>query len=128
MYQRSRKGGWCNSESTRLPTWWPGLIPRLCTIIINNNYSNNQRLGSAFDDLNPRLSLLCHVVCPCKKICGGRQMCVPRSIHPRQRCPTQSRLESALGVRSSYVERNNNNGILVESTVSRSNWNLEMLA
>ena len=31
-------------------------------------------------------------------------------IHPSiQRCPTQSRLKSALGVRSSYVERNNNN-------------------
>ena len=39
--------------------------------------SNNQRLGSAFDDLDPRLSLLCQVVDdvihPCK-ICGGCQI------------------------------------------------------
>ena len=44
---------------------------------------------------------------PAKYICGGCQMCVPRSIHPRQRCPIQSRLKSALEVRSSFVERNN---------------------
>ena len=45
---------------------------------------NNQRLGGAFDDLEPRLSFLCHVgddvIRPCK-ICGGCQTRVPRSIH-----------------------------------------------
>ena len=50
----------------------------------HTNYtSDNQRLGSAFDDLDPRLSLLCQVgddvIRPCK-ICGGCQICVPRSI------------------------------------------------
>ena len=43
-----------------------------------------ERLGSAFDELDPRLSLLCQVgddvIRPCK-ICGGCQIRVPRSIH-----------------------------------------------
>ena len=47
-----------------------------------NITSDNQRLGSAFDDLNSRLSLLCQVgddvICPCK-ICGGG---VP-DMHPK---------------------------------------------
>ena len=46
--------------------------------------SHNQRLGSAFNDLEPRLSLLCQVgddvIRPCK-ICGGCQISVPTSIH-----------------------------------------------
>ena len=46
--------------------------------------SNNQRLGSVFNDLDPRLSLLCQVgddvIRPCK-ICGGCQIHIPRSIH-----------------------------------------------
>ena len=65
-----------------------------------------------FDNLDPRLSLLCDVICPCKKICGGCQMCVPRSIHPWQRCPIQSRLKSVLGVHSSYIERNNHKSFI----------------
>ena len=56
--------------------------------------SSNQRLGIVFNELDPRLSLLCDVIRPCKIICGGCQLCVPRSIHPRQRCPIQSRLKS----------------------------------
>ena len=39
--------------------------------------SNNQRLGSAFTDLDPRLSLLCYVICPCKKICRKCQIHIP---------------------------------------------------
>ena len=73
--------------------------------------SNDQRLGSAFDDLDPRLSVLCYVgddvIHPCK-ICGGCQCkyVVPRSIHSiNQRCPTQSRLQSVVRVRSFSVER-----------------------
>ena len=46
--------------------------------------SHKQRLGRAFDDLDPRLSLLYQVrddvIRPCK-ICGGCQIRVPRSIH-----------------------------------------------
>ena len=68
-------------------------------------------LGNVFDELEPRLSLLCQVgddvIRPCK-ICGGCQIRVPRSIHSlNQRCPIQSRLQSVLKVRSYYVERNN---------------------
>ena len=68
--------------------------------------SNNQRLGSAFDDLDPRLSLLCGgVICPCKIIYGGCQIRVPRSTIDsfNQRCPIQSRLQSVLEVRSSFA-------------------------
>ena len=46
-----------------------------------------------FDDLDPTLSLLCDVICPCQKICGRCQIRIPRSIHPQQRCPTQKRLK-----------------------------------
>ena len=70
---------------------------------------NSQRLGSAFDDLDPRLSLLCQVgddvIRPCK-ICGGFQIRAPRSIHSINVSPIQSRLQSALGMRSFYVEHN----------------------
>ena len=57
--------------------------------------SNNQRLGSAFYDLDPRLPLLCQVggdvIRPCK-ICGGGGGGVPdmrrrRSIHLLIDCP-----------------------------------------
>ena len=56
--------------------------------------SNNQRLGSVFDDLDPRHSLLCQVgddvICPCK-ICGGCQICIPRSIQSlNQPCQSHS--------------------------------------
>ena len=47
-------------------------------------YSNNQRLGSAFDDLNPRLSLLCDVIRPsrpCEKNLRGMSNTHPK-IHP----------------------------------------------
>ena len=68
--------------------------------------SNNQRLGSASDVT--RLSLLCQVgddvIRPCK-ICGGCQIRVPRSIRSIS-CPMQPRVQSVLGVRSFYVERN----------------------
>ena len=67
--------------------------------------NNNQRLGSTFDDLDARLSLLCQVgddvICPCK-IHGG--MRVPISVHSLdQCCPIQSQLQSLLGVCSYYV-------------------------
>ena len=72
--------------------------------------SNNQRLGSAIDDLAPRLSLLCQVrddVIRPRKIWRGCQIRVPRSIRLcNQRCPIQSRLQSVFGVRSFNVERN----------------------
>ena len=61
---------------------------------------------------DPRLCLLCDVIHPCKKLCGGCQVRIPRSIHPfihisvNQRCPIQFRLKSVLGVHFSYVERN----------------------
>ena len=44
--------------------------------------SDNQRIGSASDDLDPLLSHLWNVICPCEKICGGCQIYVPGSIHP----------------------------------------------
>ena len=51
---------------------------------LNCKTSNNQRLGSVLDDLDPKLSLLCQVgddvICACK-ICEGCQICIPRSIH-----------------------------------------------
>ena len=75
--------------------------------------SNNQRLGGAFDDLDPRLSLLCQVgddvIRPCK-ICGGCQKRVPRSINSfHDRLIVSYNFDSSLylGVRSFYVERNN---------------------
>ena len=50
----------------------------------HSSTTNNQRLGSVVDDLDPRLSPLWQVgddvIRPCK-ICGGYQLCVPRSIH-----------------------------------------------
>ena len=53
-------------------------------IIIIINTGNNQRLGCAFDDLDPRPFVLCqvgdNVIRPCK-IYGGYQICVSRSIH-----------------------------------------------
>ena len=73
--------------------------------------TNNQRLGRAFGDLDSRIFLLCQVgddvTCPCK-ICWGmpRYTSQVPFIHGNQRCPIQSRLQSALGVRSFYVKRN----------------------
>ena len=40
---------------------------------------------------------LCDVIHPCKKICGGCQMCVPRSIDPSTTSPIKSRLKSVFG-------------------------------
>ena len=77
--------------------------------IITLTTSNNQRLGSAFDDLDPRLSLLYQVgddvIHPCK-ICG-----MPDT-HPKihsliDRLSHTSRLQSILGACSFYVKRNN---------------------
>ena len=59
-----------------------------------------------FDDLDPRLSLFCDVICPCKKICGGCQMCVPRSIDPRQvpyKISTQICIRSAFFLRQTQL-------------------------
>ena len=71
---------------------------------------NNQRLGSVFHNLDPRLSLLCRVgddVIRPLKICGGCQIRFPRSIiHCNQLCLMQCRLQSVLGVLSFYVECN----------------------
>ena len=73
---------------------------------VSNKTSDNQRLGSAFDDLDPRLSLLCDVVrLPLQKKYAGDATCVSQD-PSIQCCPIQSQLKSALGVRSSYVERN----------------------
>ena len=42
--------------------------------------SNNQRLGSALDDLDPKVSLLCQVggdvICSCKKLLGMPDVCI----------------------------------------------------
>ena len=81
--------------------------------------SNNRRLESAFDvtrlfvlwqvgeelcsrktspgQSRPQALSLCDIIRPCKKICGGCQMCVPRSIDPSTTSPIKSRLESVLG-------------------------------
>ena len=60
------------------------LRPNKYSQIIGPSTSNNQGLGSGFDDLDPRLSLLCQVgddlIHPCK-IYGGCQIRIPRSIH-----------------------------------------------
>ena len=40
-------------------------------------------------------TLRCDFICPCKKICGGCQMCVPRSIDPST--TKKSRLKTVLG-------------------------------
>ena len=70
--------------------------------------SNNQRTGSALDDLDPRLSLLCQVgddvIRPCK-ICGGCQIRVPRSIHSMLSHKIWTPI-CIRGVHSFYVERN----------------------
>ena len=69
--------------------------------------SGYQRLGIAFDDLDPSLSLLCQVgddVIRHSKICGG---CKIRLQDPivHGNCPIQPRIQSVLGVRTFYVER-----------------------
>ena len=72
-----------------------------------NTTGNNQRLGSAFDDLNPRLSLLCDVIRPAKKSAeDARYMSQGPSLHSHNRCcPIQSWIQSILGVHFSYVKR-----------------------
>ena len=71
--------------------------------------SNNQRLGSAFDDLDPRLSLLCQVGDdvmnpPLQNIRGIPDM------HPKINsftfvdCPIRSRLQMQLAVHFFYVK------------------------
>ena len=52
--------------------------------LIEEYTRNNRRLGSAFDDLDPKLSLRCQVgddVVRLCKICRGCQIRFPRSIH-----------------------------------------------
>ena len=67
--------------------------------------SNNQRLGSAFDDLNFRFSLLCQVgddvIRPCK-ICGGCQICVPRSIHSCMQSTLSHTILTPIHIRSAF--------------------------
>ena len=67
--------------------------------------SNNQRLESAFDDLDPRLSLLPSQGedSPPVKSRGDARYAAQ---DPFDYCPIQSRLQSVLGVRSFYVKRN----------------------
>ena len=69
--------------------------------------SNNQRLGGAFDDLDPRLSLLSDVIRPCQKNLQGMLDTCPK-IHPVIPAinVVSYNLDSNLGVRSSYVEHN----------------------
>ena len=80
-----------------------------CTVF-SSITSNNQRLGSAFNDLDPRLSLLFQVgvdvIRPCK-ICEGCQIHIPRSFDLFVDRPTQSRLQSVLVVRSYYIKCQN---------------------
>ena len=67
---------------------------------------NNQRLGSTFDDLNPRLSLLCQVsydvICPCK-ICGGCQIHVLRSIHSCTGLTLSHIISTSVCIRSAFL-------------------------
>ena len=69
---------------------------------------HNQRLGSAFDDLDPRLSLLCHVggdaIHPCK-ICGGCQIRVPRSIHSYMQSTLSHIISIPICIRSAFFLR-----------------------
>ena len=81
--------------------------------------SNNQRLWSAFDDLDSKLSLFCDVTRSCKKLCGGCQTCIPRSIDPRQvPVSTQIRIRSAFFLRRTqlaritYISRTSQHGAL----------------
>ena len=52
------------------------------------------------------ISLFCDVICPCKKNLQGMPDVRPK-IHTPTTSPIKSWLKSVLGVRSSYVERNN---------------------
>ena len=84
--------------------------------------SNNQRLASAFDDLHPRLSLLCDVIRPCKK--NLRRMPDTRSkIHLFIQSTSFHTISTAIRIRSasSFVESNNINKKLKNSTVSTRN-------
>ena len=84
---------------------------------------SNQRLGSALQchqALSP-LQVGDLLIRPCK-ICGGCQICVPRSIHSiNQRCHIQSWLQSVYGVRSFSIKHNKwiNNKWAVTSGESR---------
>ena len=46
-----------------------------------NATSKNQRFVSAFDDLDPRPSPLCDVICPCKKSAGKPDTTVAQKCH-----------------------------------------------
>ena len=78
------------------------------TILIT---SDNQR--TAFDDLDPGLSLFCQVggevIRPPLQNLRGMPGTRPK-IHSFVDCPIQFRLQTQLGVRSFYVERNNLSG------------------
>ena len=70
------------------------------TVQNNTKTSNNRRLESAFDvpgQSRSQALSLCDVIRLCKKICGGCQMCIPRSINPSTTSPIKSRLKSVLG-------------------------------
>ena len=66
--------------------------------------SNNQKLGSAFNDLDPKLVMMSFT--PAKSAGDARYTSQELFIHSLIDCPIQSRLQSVLGVRSLYVERN----------------------
>ena len=71
--------------------------------------SNNQRLGSMMDYLDHRFSLLCIVMAASAKHLRGMPDTGPkihRFIHGNQCCTIQSRLQSVLRMRSSFVQRN----------------------
>ena len=90
----------------------PGPLQATITVYLIPPYihvitSNNQRLWSAFDDLDSRLSLFCDVIRPYKKICGGCQIHVRPKIHRPTTSPIKSRLKFVLGVCSSNIECNN---------------------
>ena len=59
------------------------LFSNLTCVCYSHYQSYKFRSGSAFDDLHPRFSLLCDVICPCKKFCGDARCAYQDpSIHP----------------------------------------------
>ena len=86
---------------------------------------------SVFDDLNPRLSLLCQVgdvVCPCK-ICGGCQIRIPTSFRPWIHSTLSNTLLTPIRLRRTffYVECNNtpNPKTTVDPHLSKSLFSLD---
>ena len=88
-------------------TFWFGRTPitlSRITIIVISTTSSNQRLGSAFNDLDPRLALFVMSSAPAKKSAGDAR-CASQD-PSTQRCPIKSWLKSVLGVCPSFVECN----------------------